>query len=245
MTRSIGRACTRRKALSGPVRIGRGLDPAEGGVRFRLGCRPKPLCTISGAHTGGATPGSIPNPVVKPARAEGTGGPSPRESRSAPELHRATGPAPRRACGFPRAPEGSRAPDPVGSVSTGAGSGTPNSGGYVLAATGHGSRRARSEPFRGSTLGGRVDTPARRTAAPDRERDPRGRHEPPLGDRVSGARGSWGKEWRCLQPKQVERPAERRPHVRTVLTPREPGRKAKDNGAAWACKMSFTTGMGS
>ena len=37
-----------------------------------------------GAQSGGGTPGSIPNPVVKPVSADGTGGAAPWESRSAP-----------------------------------------------------------------------------------------------------------------------------------------------------------------
>ena len=39
----------------------------------------------SGDFGGGVTPGPIPNPVVKPACADGTWGVAPWESRSSPE----------------------------------------------------------------------------------------------------------------------------------------------------------------
>ena len=52
----------------------------------------------SGDHSGGETPGPIPNPAVKPASADGTWGAAPWESRTLPEdlfvaqpPHRSTG----------------------------------------------------------------------------------------------------------------------------------------------------------
>ena len=41
-------------------------------------------CKISGGHGGGETPVPIPNTAVKPARADGTWGEAPWESRSPP-----------------------------------------------------------------------------------------------------------------------------------------------------------------
>src|SRR5271170_7892692 len=41
-------------------------------------------CKISGGHGGGETPVPIPNTAVKPARADGTWGEAPCESRSPP-----------------------------------------------------------------------------------------------------------------------------------------------------------------
>src|SRR3974377_178174 len=40
--------------------------------------------TVSGGHSGGETPVPIPNTAVKPARADGTWGEAPWESRSPP-----------------------------------------------------------------------------------------------------------------------------------------------------------------
>ena len=40
--------------------------------------------TVSGGHGGGETPVPIPNTAVKPARADGTWGEAPWESRSPP-----------------------------------------------------------------------------------------------------------------------------------------------------------------
>ena len=40
---------------------------------------------VSGGHSGGETPVPIPNTEVKPARANGTWGETPWESRSSPE----------------------------------------------------------------------------------------------------------------------------------------------------------------
>ena len=42
--------------------------------------------TVSGGHGGGETPVPIPNTAVKPARADGTWGETPWESRSSPEF---------------------------------------------------------------------------------------------------------------------------------------------------------------
>ena len=42
--------------------------------------------TVSGGHGGGETPVPIPNTAVKPARADGTWGEAPWESRSLPEF---------------------------------------------------------------------------------------------------------------------------------------------------------------
>jgi hypothetical protein len=49
-------------------------------IRFGINILNKPL----GDYSGGGTPGHIPNPVVKPASADGTWGATPWESRSLP-----------------------------------------------------------------------------------------------------------------------------------------------------------------
>ena len=58
--------------------------PADAGVRSVLR---EPLeRKVSGDHSGRVTPVPIPNTEVKPARADGTWGETPWESRSSPEF---------------------------------------------------------------------------------------------------------------------------------------------------------------
>ena len=49
--------------------------------------------TVSGGHSGGETPVPIPNTAVKPARADGTWGEAPWESRSPPGFRMTTTPS--------------------------------------------------------------------------------------------------------------------------------------------------------
>ena len=105
----IGRRCKRGNAFSRPVLIGRGLELF---ARARYGlfkgyvntyaCLSvnSPVSTemVSGGHGGGDTPVPIPNTAVKPARADGTWGETPWESRSSPEYF--SKPPARRAGGF-------------------------------------------------------------------------------------------------------------------------------------------------
>ena len=64
-----GAAVTQPQACSRPADQG-SVEPAER--------------TVSGGHSGGETPVPIPNTAVKPARADGTWGEAPWESRSPP-----------------------------------------------------------------------------------------------------------------------------------------------------------------
>ena len=76
--------------FSRPVLIGRGLDRTFNvntkNVRARYGVLEGSHDTIiSGGHGGGVTPVPIPNTAVKPARADGTWGETPWESRTPPD----------------------------------------------------------------------------------------------------------------------------------------------------------------
>ena len=95
----IGRRCKHGNVFSRPVLIGRGLGilaRARYGrlrvTRLRDLNAVAPLIgvaamsKVSGGHGGGATPVSIPNTAVKPARADGTWGETPWESRTLPEF---------------------------------------------------------------------------------------------------------------------------------------------------------------
>ncbi len=78
---------------------------------------------VSGGHSGGETPVPIPNTAVKPARADGTWGATPWESRSLPEFiaDKALGARQERASGASSrsAPGGGRTgPDFSGSIAS-------------------------------------------------------------------------------------------------------------------------------
>lgn len=72
----IGRWCKRRKALSQPVLIGRGLDLVASCAVLKDSSR-FPRVPIPERET----PGPIPNPAVKPLWADGSVEATPRESR--------------------------------------------------------------------------------------------------------------------------------------------------------------------
>ena len=74
---------TRARARFGTLR---GCGNAASGVALpvEIGWSCPAECKISGGHGGGETPVPIPNTAVKPARADGTWGEAPWESRSPP-----------------------------------------------------------------------------------------------------------------------------------------------------------------
>src|SRR5437879_4614843 len=55
---------------------------------------PGPTCSVErfGGHSGGETPGPIPNPEVKPSSADGTAPETVWESRTPPDINKQEGP---------------------------------------------------------------------------------------------------------------------------------------------------------
>lgn len=92
----IGRTRKHSNVLNGPVLIGRGLDHTSHvvwGVRIHYTILSAPavlvVCGLRcyGGHSGGETPGYIPNPVAKPSSADGTALVTVWESRTPPDKH--------------------------------------------------------------------------------------------------------------------------------------------------------------